>query len=1189
MSDLKKFNLTIKNIVDGADGNLNTDQISNCFWIEFSEFRRQFKEVKTLKNLSGDDTGSTETTVAEFLPLQFYTYCQNTYVSPENNLEEKKPEEIHNYTPIDSPVYREDGKTLFLKNKVIYVTKSNGEKETILVKNGTIYDSNNLNITEEGQTVVIELYYSSGDYIRVKSDMPNFGYPKILYQDNSKTTQAVEEFISDGNQNMWICENKAGEYATDFKKWTIELYKVVFNSKGIIDLKSVDNNRIASKVYDGGVVTLAGATFNTHVDNNEIGLVLARNENLIRLKNFEKVRDEFSDIINEDLIKNPSEKSCYFYVVKASYKSKSINLMLHERDGWDWWSGDSRPVSYYYGSTFGDKSLSSNYIPSRHGYNFDGYYMDKDSPVAPTDDPTLHNNSEYAKVTDNKGNWKGNVNNFTGETQFLYIQYWELYAGWKQRITKITLDWNFTAAGQKEVEDGSYNYNANKQNTIYQTYNETCYNIVNSHGVKIPKRRVLDDSGNPVKNSDGEYQYFEFLGFYDKPTGGTKLIKSDGTFRRDITNYTSVKKWVYDNKSSESGTNYDCSLTLYARWSTEIYVELHKMGGTGGSDSFVQEKGAFFPDLRIPEKEYEDLPGDYWNFRGYYTLDENDNYKTQITNRNGWFYWVNNGICNIWGRSVLTKSIDLYAKWDGDKYRIRTESSNTDMGETAGGGRYKYGTEITLTATVEDPKKYVFRGWKKEGDSHNADYRSKEQSWKVTVTGNQKYYGYFGFKLYNIIYKECGGGDFDLSNFISTYPEKFNAFEKVSLINPQKIGYEFSGWFKDSAGTQPIYEIPEGTTNDVTVYAKWNKLTHEVYLNSNSGLLHSGKFSDGSTQKIKYIGFGLPVYQLEQEYIPTPNKPGSTFLGFYDPYGLQVINSEGNWICGTPYIDNDGNSLISDTLVLMARYNETTYINGIADTSSITLEVVGDIEQMNVVDNKVSSINWLNSCLGEPEKVLWQEAQKNFFRNSVFTNNPNLEYKSQQLLPYNYIQYNFGLNDTEGKKCIKQNALVDWYNGVNKNSFDLYIKNINIDYSNNQTILKLGLGDKGYIYYPGIYGYYVYITLNDRIDITYKLCIKMPVIINYMTVKYHDVIIPGFIDKIEKINITSVPCYAINNKTTGEKTFYLPELKISKYVPDLNYLQITSNSILNNVEIGTYDSDLLTNKPINPEDNPSIH
>lgn len=1169
MSDLKKFNLTIKNIVDGADGNLNIDTISNCFWIKFDEIRRQFKEVKTLKNLSGDDTGSIETTITEFLPLQFYTYCKDSYVSPENNLEKN---------PIDSPIYREDGRTLFLKNKVIYVTKSNGEKKSILIEKGVTYNSEELGITEEGQTVVIELYYSSGDYIMVKSDMPNFGYPKILYQDNYKTTQSVEEFISDSNQNFWICENKAGEYATDFKKWTIELYKVVFNDEGTIDLESVNNNRIASKVYDGGLITLAAATFNTKVDNDEVGLVLARNENLIRLKNFEKIRDEhFSEIIIEDREKNPNEKSCYFYVFKASYKSKSINLMLHERDGWDWWSGDSSPVSYYYGSTFGDKRLSSNYIPSRHGYNFDGYYMDKTSPVAPTDDPTLHNNSEYAQVTDSDGNWIGNVNKFTGETQFLYIQYWELYAGWKQRKTKITLDWNFETAGPNEVEANSYNYDKNQQNIIYETYNETCYNIVN-RGIKIPKRRVLDDSGNPVKNSDGEYQYFEFLGFYDKPTGGTKLIKSNGTFRTDITNYTSVKKWVYDNKSSESGTDYDCSLTLYARWSTEVYVELHKEGGTGGSDSFVQEKGDYFPNLRIPEKEYEDLPGDYWNFGGYYTRDEDGNYDTQITDRTGRFKWDDNGVCNIWGNSVLTKSIDLYAYWYGDKYRIRTESNNTKMGETAGGGRYKYGTKITLTATVKNTNKYVFWGWRKEGDSRNADYRSKEQTWEVTVTGNQKYYGDFGFKLYNIIYKECGGGDFDVSNFVSLYPETFNAFEKVSLINPQKIGYEFLGWFKDSAGTQPIYEIPEGTTNDVTVYAKWNKLAQQVYLNANSGLLSSGKFSDGSTQKIIDIVFGGAVYQLDTEYIPIPSKTGSTFLGFYDPYGLQVIDSEGNWICGTPYIDNDEISLISDTLVLMAKYNETTFLNGMIDNASITLEVIGDIDQMNVVENKVSSIKWLNTCLGEPEKILWQQAQKNFFRDSVFTNNPELEYKSPQLLPYNYIQYNFGLNDTEGKKCIKQSALVDWYNGVNKSTFDLYIKNINRDFSNNQTILQLGLGRKGDIHYPGLYGQYVYITFNDRTDITYKLHIHFSVINRYVKIRYFDVVIPGFIDKIEKINIISIPCYAI--KSTEEKTFYLPELNISKYVPDLNYLQITSNSILNNVVIGTYDNDQLFNEAI---------
>lgn len=71
---------------------------------------------------------------------------------------------------------------------------------------------------------------------------------------------------------------------------------------------------------------------------------------------------------------------------------------------------------------------------------------------------------------------------------------------------------------------------------------------------------------------------------------------------------------------------------------------------------------------------------------------------------------------------------------------------------------------------------------------------------------------------YKITYK-CNGGTNDPQN-----PGTFTGTTKVKLRNPNRSGYTFAGWYTNKAFTNEIKTIAKGTDNNVTLYAKWNKV-----------------------------------------------------------------------------------------------------------------------------------------------------------------------------------------------------------------------------------------------------------------------------------------------------------------------------------------------------------------------------
>ncbi|MBQ3782741.1 MAG: InlB B-repeat-containing protein [Lachnospiraceae bacterium] len=74
--------------------------------------------------------------------------------------------------------------------------------------------------------------------------------------------------------------------------------------------------------------------------------------------------------------------------------------------------------------------------------------------------------------------------------------------------------------------------------------------------------------------------------------------------------------------------------------------------------------------------------------------------------------------------------------------------------------------------------------------------------------------------IYKITY-ELNGGVFASTEVKYIY----HVNNEVKFVKPIKKGYSFKGWYTDQTFSEKINGIPNGMTGDITVYAKWAKVT----------------------------------------------------------------------------------------------------------------------------------------------------------------------------------------------------------------------------------------------------------------------------------------------------------------------------------------------------------------------------
>ena len=217
-----------------------------------------------------------------------------------------------------------------------------------------------------------------------------------------------------------------------------------------------------------------------------------------------------------------------------------------------------------------------------------------------------------------------------------------------------------------------------------------------------------------------------------------------------------------------------------------------------------------------------------------------------------------------------TGDIILYAKWELESYPI---TYVLDGGTNAPENPASYNVE-TGTITLKDPVKtgYTFAGWYKDGE-----FTSKVTEITQGTTGNITLYAKWELVSYTITYELDGG------NNVPENPAGYNVETgTITLKDPVKTEYTFAGWY--SADNSPVTKITQGSTGDITLYAKWvTDIEGKVFVRGGDATLNG--------KEVTFSSFWISPYEVTQgEFVSvmTGNKNGieynpSWFQGEEEP------------------------------------------------------------------------------------------------------------------------------------------------------------------------------------------------------------------------------------------------------------------------------------------------------------------
>ena len=237
-------------------------------------------------------------------------------------------------------------------------------------------------------------------------------------------------------------------------------------------------------------------------------------------------------------------------------------------------------------------------------------------------------------------------------------------------------------------------------------------------------------------------------------------------------------------------------LDLYAIWTPIVYtITYNTDGGTnGGNPATYTIEDATITLAPSVKNGY--------TFQGWYLGNTFTNKVTEIT-------------VGSTGNKVL------YAKFEINTYTI---TYNVDGG-TNGGNPATYTVEdakITLADGVKQG--YTFAGWYTE-----AEFTNQVTEIAAGSTGDVELFAKYTITTYQITYVLNGGTNADNREEYTIETPTF------ILLPATKTGYEFGGWYSENTFENSITQIALGSTGDVVLYAKWNKISYTITYNTNGG------------------------------------------------------------------------------------------------------------------------------------------------------------------------------------------------------------------------------------------------------------------------------------------------------------------------------------------------------------------
>ncbi|WKY48015.1 InlB B-repeat-containing protein [Eubacteriaceae bacterium ES3] len=242
---------------------------------------------------------------------------------------------------------------------------------------------------------------------------------------------------------------------------------------------------------------------------------------------------------------------------------------------------------------------------------------------------------------------------------------------------------------------------------------------------------------------------------------------------------------------------------VWAKWIPLGYNIIYNLdGGTNSPENPVAYNS------ETPTITFADASKSGYIFEGWYTEAELINPITEIP-------------------QGATGDVEVWAKWTADINTISYDNNGgTGTIEDTSGATDSIvalsdGNGFTRTG-------YSLASWNTSDDGSGTSYTlgSSITMPPVDVT----LYAIWAPFGYNIIY-HLNGGINNPSNPLTYYIET----PTITFVNPSKTGYTFGGWYTDAELTNAITQIPQGSTGDVDVWAKWTANINHISYNNAGG------------------------------------------------------------------------------------------------------------------------------------------------------------------------------------------------------------------------------------------------------------------------------------------------------------------------------------------------------------------
>jgi len=225
---------------------------------------------------------------------------------------------------------------------------------------------------------------------------------------------------------------------------------------------------------------------------------------------------------------------------------------------------------------------------------------------------------------------------------------------------------------------------------------------------------------------------------------------------------------------------------------------------------------------------------------------------------NGWFSDAACDPADEWDFANDTVSADLtlYAKWTIENFDL-VYDGNGATGGSMSSESMTFGTTKNLTANAYTSTDGVFLGWNTASDGSGLLYLDGA-SFTMDTEGLTLYAEW----EYDITYYLDGGAN-NAGN-----PSKYIGGEPtITLLDPTKAGYIFSGWTSDAAHTSFVTEIAQGESGDKSLYACWaagpRVITYTVNPGEGTGSDTMNTYTDLTVYLSSGSGFTRAGYVLE--------------------------------------------------------------------------------------------------------------------------------------------------------------------------------------------------------------------------------------------------------------------------------------------------------------------------------------